>query len=82
MAKYRLNENKSQRQFLVDYLRGSGRTLTPTEANKKFKIQKLGSRMSELRSVGLQITKQKMHNETSYGIGALDKYGSRKKLLV
>jgi len=72
----------SQKQFLYDHLRGTGKTLTPKKAAKKYGIKQLPARMSELRLLGLQVRTKKEKNETSYAISARDIYGSRSKLAV
>ena len=71
-----------QRQFLYEYLRGTGKYITPSEAFKKYGIKRLPARISELRSLGLVIRKKKIKNETAYAISARDIFGSRAKIDV
>ena len=70
-----------QKQFLYDLLRGTGNTITETQA-KKLGIKQLSARMSELRGLGLKVNTEKTANETFYSISARDIYGSRAKMRV
>jgi len=70
-----------QKQFLYDYLRGTGKTITKTEA-KQYGIQQLPARMSELRTLGLQVNTQEEAGELAYSISARDIFGSRARLAV
>lgn len=68
----------SQKQILVDYLRGTGRTLTASEAKDKFGIKNLAARMKEICDYGLKVKVK----DSAYRIAARDVYGSRAKLKV
>ena len=72
----------SQKQFLYDYLRGTGRTITPTTAKDTYGIQQLPARMSELKSLGLKVKTKKVNDETAYSISARDIFGSRANFAV
>lgn len=71
-----------QNQFLVNYLRGTGRTLTEHEARQFFKIQNLRARMSELRDLGLVVRTEQTDRGTAYAISARDVNGSRARLEI
>jgi hypothetical protein len=49
------NIKTSQREFLIEYLRGTGRELTQPQAEALFGIQNLRARMSEVRDMGLRV---------------------------
>lgn len=70
-----------QKTFLYNHLRGTGRFITPTEAKKKFGIQQLPARISELRALGLVVRTKKVKDETAYAISARDFTGSRARIL-
>ena len=77
----------NQRQFLVETLRGTNRSITSEQA-KLFGIAKLSSRMSELRAAGLRIRTYPMREgkhgrpAVRYMISARDIKGSRSKIAV
>lgn len=81
---YKNLNGMSQKQFLVDHLRGTGVSLTAAEAKKQFGITKLGSRMFELRNAGLVVktTATGNGNEVAYKVSARDVNGSRAKLAI
>lgn len=73
----------SQNQFLHDYLRGTGRTLTEAQARANYGIQNLSARMSDLRAAGLRVSSAKTNSgKTAYSVSARDVFGSRAKLEV
>lgn len=73
----------SQNEFLENYLRGTGRTLTQAQASALFGIENLRARMSELRQVGLQVrVDQNSLGRARYRIVDRDVYGSRARLFV
>lgn len=45
----------TQRQFLVNTLRGTGMTMTAREGREMHGIQQMGARMSEIRAHGLRV---------------------------
>lgn len=66
-----------QKQFLANYLRGTGRTLTEFEARQFFRIENLRARMSELRQEGLVVRTIDTDRGTAYAVSARDANGSR-----
>jgi len=78
-----LNKVKNQKAFLETYLRGTGRTLSQAQAIANYGIQKLGARMSELRSAGLVVkTTTNTSGNTAYKVVARDVSGSRSKIFA
>ena len=72
----------SQITFLHDYLRGTNRTLTATQA-RKFGVKNLAARISELRDLGLRVrVAENRKGETKYAISARDMNNSRSSLTV
>jgi hypothetical protein len=68
----------SQTEFLHDYLRGTGKTLSERQAREFYGIQNLRARMSELRRAGLVVRQiENEFGETAYAISARDVNGSR-----
>ncbi len=67
-----------QNEFLENYLRGTGRTMSAAQADATFGIKNLRARMSEFRSEGLRVSK-KMNTEgrTAYRVSSRDLNGSR-----
>lgn len=58
-----------QNEFLVKFLRGTGRELTAADASARFGIQNLGARISELRDEGFRVrTRKNTVGTTSYAI--------------
>ena len=59
----------SQREFLVDYLRGTGRELSAPQARNLYGIQNLRARMSEIRQEGYRVrTRVNTEGRTSYAV--------------
>lgn len=76
-----LTKVKNQKQFLVDYLRGTGKTISEAQANANYGIKNLRARMSELRSAGLKVnTDTNTSGKTVYSVSARDVTGSRAKV--
>ena len=70
----------TQKVFLHDFLRGTGKSLTEREAESKFQIRNLRARISELRDDGLIVRKQKTESgRTRYFVSARDIWGSKAK---
>jgi hypothetical protein len=68
----------TQREFLVDYLRGTDRELSSAQANSLYGIKNLRARISELRNMGLRVrTHPNTTGLTSYKVSARDVFGSR-----
>lgn len=80
-----MNAPKTQNQKLELFLRGTGRTLTAAEAVARFGIKNLRARMSELRSVGLNVRHDGIATTsglTKYAISARDVTGSKAKVFA
>jgi hypothetical protein len=59
----------SQRDFLVGYLRGTGRELSANQAQSLFGIQNLRARMTELRQEGYRVrTRVNTLGRTAYAV--------------
>jgi hypothetical protein len=48
----------TQNEFLVSYLRGTGKTITEAQASATYGIQNLRARMSELRQAGYRVRRE------------------------
>jgi len=67
-----------QNEFLENYLRGTGRTMSAAQAEATFGIKNLRARMSEFRSEGLKVkTEKNTEGRTAYRVSARDLNGSR-----
>lgn len=63
------NIKTSQRDFLVEYLRGTGRELSAAQAQSLFGIQNLRARMTELRKDGYRVrTRINTLGRTAYAV--------------
>ena len=63
------NIKTSQRDFLVEYLRGTGRELSAAQAQSLFGIQNLRARMTELRQDGYRVrTRANTLGRTAYAV--------------
>lgn len=59
----------TQRDFLVNYLRGTGRELSSAQAESLYGIMNLRARMSELRSDGFTVrTRKNTVGRTAYAV--------------
>lgn len=73
----------TQKEFLENYLRGTGRGLTSADAEARFGIKNLRARICELRQAGLVV-----HNDvattgyTKYVMPCRDVNGSRAKVFA
>ena len=68
----------TQKEFLVDYLRGTGRTLSAAQAKAFYGISNVRARMSELRKAGYRVrTSTNTAGRIVYSISARDINGSR-----
>lgn len=73
----------NQKTFLENYLRGTGKSLTASDASARFGIQQLPARMSEFRSAGLNVKVSKSSKGTArYAVSARDIDGSRAKMFA
>lgn len=77
------NISSTQNAFLVDYLRGTNRSLTVRQARSLFGIQNLRARISELRNLDLVVRTSKTSNGRSnkYQISSRDLWGSRRSVV-
>jgi hypothetical protein len=67
-----------QNEFLENYLRGTGRTMSAAQAEATFGIKNLRARMSEFRNEGLRVSTQKnTEGRTAYRVSSRDTNGSR-----
>lgn len=77
------NINGTQTAFLVDYLRGTNRSLTAKQARALFGIHNLRARISEIRDLGLVVRTEKSNSGSNkYTISARDRWGSRRSVLA
>ena len=68
----------TQNEFLESYLRGTGRNLSAAQAESTYGIMNLRARMSELRSAGLKVTREKnTEGRSTYRVSARDVEGRR-----
>lgn len=73
----------TQVEFLEDYLRGTGRTLSEAQARALYGIQNLRARISDLRQAGLRVRRDKnCEGRARYAISARDETGSRAKIFA
>ena len=73
----------NQKTFLENYLRGTGRTMTEADAAARFGIMNLRARMSEFRSMGLNVRVDKATTgKARYAVSARDVAGSRAKIFA
>ena len=72
-----------QVEFLEDYLRGTGRTLTEAQARATYGIQNLRARITDLRAAGLKVRREKTtEGRAKYAVSARDVTGSRAKIFA
>jgi hypothetical protein len=68
----------TQNEFLLNYLRGTGRTLTEAQARAQFGINNLSARISELRQMGFRVrTSTNTQGRTAYAVSRRDVFGSQ-----
>lgn len=68
----------TQNQFLEGYLRGTGKTLSEAQAVATYGIKNLRARMSEFRSAGLVVRRNKnTEGRAAYAVSSRDVDGSR-----
>jgi hypothetical protein len=74
----------TQRQFLVEYLRGTGREITCAQARAQYGIKNLRARICELRNeFGLNVKSRKNYRgAAAYKMSARDLAGSRADVAV
>jgi hypothetical protein len=72
-----------QVEFLEDYLRGTGRTLTEAQARATYGIGNLRARISDLRAAGLKVRLDRTEDgRAKYAVSARDVTGSRAKIFA
>lgn len=68
----------TQKVFLENYLRGTGKVLSQAQAEATYGIKNLRARMSEFRRAGLKVTRQRnTEGRSAYRVSARDVAGSR-----
>lgn len=68
----------TQKEFLENHLRGTGRTMSQAQAEATYGIKNLRARMSEFRSEGLRVKRVKnTEGRTAYRVSARDLTGRR-----
>ena len=73
----------TQNEFLVTYLRGTGREITAAQANATFGIKNVRARISELRAAGYRVsTRVNYRGAAAYKMSARLQNGSRKHVSV
>jgi len=74
----------TQNRFLETHLRGTNRTLTEAQAQSLYGIQNLTARISELRAMGLNVSRipTKTTGRSAYRISRRDVAGSQFKYHV
>lgn len=73
----------TQNEFLVNYLRGTGRELSAAQAETLYGIKNIRARATELRQAGLVVrTRKNSQGRTSYAVSARDVTGSRAQVAV
>jgi hypothetical protein len=78
-----MTTKQTQNAVIETHLRGTGRTLTASEAKTSFGIKNLRARMSEIRQAGLIVkTETTASGKTSYSIPARSASGSRAKVFA
>lgn len=73
----------TQNEFLVNYLRGTGRELSAAQAETLYGIKNIRARATELRQAGLVVrTRKNTTGRASYSISARDVTGSRAQIML
>jgi hypothetical protein len=73
----------TQKQFLVNHLRGTGVELTAAQAQATYGIKNLRARMTEIRQAGLVVrTRVNYRGANAYSISSRDVTGSRAAIAV
>ena len=71
----------TQKEFLENHLRGTGREMSSAQARSTYGIQNLRARMTELRQAGLRVRKNKnTEGRTAYAVSRRDLFGDQFKL--
>lgn len=73
----------TQVEFLEQYLRGTGKSLSEAQAKATYGIQNLRARMTDLRHAGLIVRRAKnTEGRAKYSVSARDAFGSRSKVFT
>lgn len=68
----------TQNEFLVSYLRGTGREITAAQASATFGIKNIRARVAELRQAGFRVASRKNYRgAAAYKIASRLQNGSR-----
>jgi hypothetical protein len=71
----------TQKEFLEDYLRGTGNSLSSRQAAATYGIMNLRARMTEFRQAGLRVRKVKnTEGRAQYLVSARDVTGDRSQI--
>lgn len=61
--------SKTQNEFLIGYLRGTGRELSSAQADALYGIKNLRARISEIRGAGFRVrTRKNTEGRTAYAV--------------
>ena len=64
-----VKSTKTQTQLLVEYLRGTGRTISAPQASALFGIKNLRARMTDLRQAGFRVSRtENSEGRTAYRV--------------
>ena len=73
----------TQKSFLEQHLRGTGRAMSSAQARETYGIMNLRARISELRSAGLTVRKQlNTAGRTAYSVSRRDAAGVQSKVFA
>lgn len=73
----------TQKTFLEQHLRGTGRALSSAQARETYGIKNLRARITELRNAGLVVRKQKnTAGRTAYSVSRRDYAGLQGKIFA
>jgi len=68
----------TQKEFLEQYLRGTGRSISARQAEATYGIKNIRARMTELRQAGLKVQRTKnTEGRSAYSVSSRDVNGSR-----
>jgi hypothetical protein len=68
----------TQKEFLEQHLRGTGRSMSAKQADSLYGIKNIRARMTELRQAGLVVKKAKnTEGRAAYSVSSRDVFGSR-----
>lgn len=74
---------KTQNKFLEEHLRGTGRAISARQAEALYGIKNIRARMSEFRSVGLNVrTEKNTEGRTTYAVSRRDIVGDQYKIFA